>query len=119
MLREEDDNENPWITKVGRGSVICRVAWTECDTCVLHMGNQQWDAIESIFNQIAGTCQVNQVIFTDRLSDPPNGGCSSAPKLRAIGIALTTQGTQPEWQRPVTTKTKVEYSIQIYFGTQN
>ncbi len=52
---EEDDNENPWITKVGRDSVICRVDWTACDTCVLHMGDQQWDAIESIFNQISDT----------------------------------------------------------------
>ncbi len=49
------DNENPWITKVGRDSVICRVDWTECDACVLHMGDEQWDAIESIFKRISDT----------------------------------------------------------------
>ena len=45
-----EDRTQPWQEVICESDVLSCVEWVQCDRCDNHMGDDQWDAIEEIFN---------------------------------------------------------------------
>ena len=45
-----DDSSLPWTQDVGEKEILAEVVWGACEVCTFHMGDDQWEDIETEMN---------------------------------------------------------------------
>ena len=49
-VADPDDSNLAWTQNVGEGEILAEVLWGTCEVCTFHMGDEQWEGIETEMN---------------------------------------------------------------------